>query len=223
MRKTYYLIIIFTGIFFVTGGYLNLAHCFGGYDVGFAGKLGYFVINGGDLKDTDLDDIFGDYDGNGIMLGAELDFYFNRMMGLAIMVDYYNVEEEFELLGYSSSIKQVMAPITVNLKIRFPTPGIKPYFGGGLGVYFWDAEASFQGDGLDVSVGENGTEIGFNVFGGVQLSPGAFISLFGEIRYHYLGTLDFIDDEALDFASDLNSIETDLSGFQISGGVMLSF
>src|SRR4030042_4380913 len=116
MKKIVYTFILVTGLFFLTGEYSSILNAEGSHEIGIAGKIGYFVINGGDLKDPDFKNIFGNYDGNGLMLGGELDFYFNRMIALAFMVDYYNEEENLSLLGYSASINQKMVPLSFNDK-----------------------------------------------------------------------------------------------------------
>ena len=64
-------------------------------DLVIAGKIGYYSINGGDLKDVQFEDLFPDFDGSGVILGGEVDYFFTGMIGLAFMVDYFNQRETF--------------------------------------------------------------------------------------------------------------------------------
>jgi len=111
---------------------------------------------------------------------------------------------------------------------------IKPYFGAGVGIYFWrcklegqtplfDEEHEWYDPDYGVYIyeiwesyirDENNVNFGWHVMGGVMFPLGHKISLFGEFKYnHAKGKLDeFIGFEPFD-----------LSGYQISLGFSYRF
>lgn len=61
-------------------------------------------------------------------------------------------------------------PIEANLNWNVPMMGYTPYFGAGIGYYYFDP------DWIDA-------DIGFNIHGGVKLDTGRGMQAFAELRY----------------------------------------
>lgn len=83
--------------------------------------------------------------------------------------------------------------LTLNGKYCFPIDQVRPFVTGGIGMYFWEIEASAYG----VSVSESENDFGFNFGGGLDFDVAANLSLGIELKYNIV-TGDF-DDTYLNF------------------------
>jgi opacity protein-like surface antigen len=127
----------------------------------YAGGFG-FNVDYNKFQTSDAADLF-DLEGNGDFgLGARAEF--GGDFALVLSFDYYFPESDIGSVDFYE--------FNGNLIYNFPTGGVRPYFGGGLGI------ARVSPDFFS----DSNNETGWNILGGVKFGAGG-INPFAEVRY----------------------------------------
>jgi opacity protein-like surface antigen len=129
----------------------------------YAGGFG-FNVDYNKFQTSDTADFF-DLEGDGDFgLGVRSEFGGN--LALVLSFDYYFPESDIGSVDFYE--------FNGNLIYNFPTEGVRPYIGGGLGIARVSLDADFFSD--------SSTETGWNILGGLKFGSGG-INPFAEIRY----------------------------------------
>lgn len=117
----------------------------------------------------------GDAD-TGYGAGLKYEFPLSSQLSADVRLSYntgFTYEESYygyrgRRYTYSEDISII--PLEANLNWRIPLYGYTPYFGAGLGYYYFDPD-------------EIDAEVGFNIHGGINYDTGRGVSLFAELKY----------------------------------------
>lgn len=168
-------------------------------------------------------------DFEGSYLSLEWEVFVERNLSFSLEVGTYSRElttsyRDWEYEDGSPIYQDLslsIVPIEASLKIY---PGgahrpIAPYFGGGLGIYFWRYVQ--EGDFIDFTTWDvfsgsyetNTSGIGANIRGGISWRINRSIGFFGEAKYTFLKD---------DLSSDFQGFEKfDLSGLHLLVGISI--
>jgi hypothetical protein len=115
------------------------------------------------------DSVFDFQNGGDFGLGAR-GYFGTSNLGLILSFDYYFVGQDIHDLKFYE--------FNGNLVLTFPTEGIRPYVGGGLGIARATFDTNFFAD--------SETQTGKNILGGIKFGTGS-INPFVEARYTWYG------------------------------------
>jgi opacity protein-like surface antigen len=129
----------------------------------YAGGFG-FNVDYNKFQVSDTADLF-DLEGNGDFgLGVRSEFGGN--FALVLSFDYYFPQSDIGSVDFYE--------FNGNLIYNFPTEGVRPYIGGGLGIARVSLDTDFFSD--------SSNETGWNILGGLKFGAGG-INPFAEVRY----------------------------------------
>ena len=137
----------------------------------YAGGFG-FNVDYNKFQTSDAADFF-DLEGDGDFgLGARGEFGGN--FALVLSFDYYFPESDIGSVDFYE--------FNGNLIYNFPTEGVRPYIGGGVGIARVSLDTDFFSD--------SSNQTGWNILGGLKFGSGG-VNPFAEVRY-----VIYTDDEA---------------------------
>lgn len=124
------------------------------------------------------------------------------------------VEGAFGVLTADAGPNDVtVAPLTIGARVILPSPVIEPYVGAGVGLYFADLKEE-AGPGFS-GIDDSDTSFGAYFQAGVDAWLNPRMALNFEGKYHFAEPT---------FATNAgNSIDVDVSGWQIGLGIRVSF
>lgn len=172
-------------------------------------KAGVYTPN------DDLEDLDSGFAGE-LSIGK----YVNPNLALEGSIGYYETEGTFTgfdpfLFGFFTEKDDVsIIPITFSLKLIHPVEMGEIYTGGGLGIYFVDAEADINSTGLgNLSFGDNDNIFGVHLLVGMDFTIRGNWFLGIEGKYLITQEAEFTDN----FMGIPITIETNLNGYVVTG------
>lgn len=150
----------------------------------------YLVLKGGfySPQASDLDEF-----DNGLAVGIGFGTHIAPHAIFEFGIERF--ETDFSEMGVNLDF--TLVPVTATIKGVHRTSGGSLYVGGGLGIYFVDADASVVGIG---SGSDDDTAIGFHVLAGGNFNITPVIFLGGELKYFWV-------------TPEIGGIDVDMDGF----------
>jgi opacity protein-like surface antigen len=132
-----------------------------------------------------LGDGLGDNLETGFGLNAKFNYFVKENLALGATLGYYSFEWEPDERWNRNVI-----PLTFNVEYYFKPSKVKPFIGGGLGLYFysWDRD---NDRGFDEDYDDD-TELGLHLGGGLLFEVGKNVDLGADLRFNIIEDESFM-------------------------------